>query len=140
METPTNNEHDQFMYESTTNSSVVVKVGSERALTRNFKPVFSFEYDTISFSTSTKEYNLGGQTHGLNETQVAEVVAFLNTVEENPLISDALKLNRDSMGYLTATDWYVVRFAETGTPVPTEVTAQRQASREAIVDVETLLP
>lgn len=34
--------------------------------------------------------------------------------------------------YLTATDWYAVRFAETGAEIPAEIKAKRQAAREEI--------
>lgn len=34
--------------------------------------------------------------------------------------------------YLNATDWYAVRFAETGVAVPEDVKAERQAAREEI--------
>ena len=34
--------------------------------------------------------------------------------------------------YLDATDWYAVRFAETGVAVPEDVKAERQAAREEI--------
>lgn len=34
--------------------------------------------------------------------------------------------------YLAATDWYAVRFAETGVEVPAEIKAERQAAREEI--------
>lgn len=34
--------------------------------------------------------------------------------------------------YLAATDWYAVRFAETGVEIPDEIKAERQAAREEI--------
>ena len=34
--------------------------------------------------------------------------------------------------YLAETDWYAVRFAETGVAVPEDVKAERQAAREEI--------
>ena len=34
--------------------------------------------------------------------------------------------------YLTATDWYAVRFAETGVEIPDEIKVERQAAREEI--------
>lgn len=34
--------------------------------------------------------------------------------------------------YLNATDWYAVRFAETGAEIPDAVKAERQAAREEI--------
>lgn len=38
----------------------------------------------------------------------------------------------EAQAYLNATDWYVVRFAETGVPVPTEVTTKRAAARSLL--------
>ena len=34
--------------------------------------------------------------------------------------------------YLTSTDWYTVRFAETGVEIPAEIRQQRQSAREEI--------
>ncbi len=34
--------------------------------------------------------------------------------------------------YLNSTDWYVVRFTETGKPIPDEVTAKRAACRKLL--------
>lgn len=35
----------------------------------------------------------------------------------------------EAQAYLNSTDWYVVRFAETGTPIPDEVSTGRAAAR-----------
>lgn len=45
---------------------------------------------------------------------------------------DQERLNQTSLRTLNETDWYVVRFAETGTPIPDEIKAKRQAARDAI--------
>ena len=42
-------------------------------------------------------------------------------------------INSESMAYLDSTDWYVVRYAETGVAVPSDVTTARAAARSAIV-------
>jgi hypothetical protein len=42
-------------------------------------------------------------------------------------------INAESMAYLASTDWYVVRYAETGVAVPSDVTTARAAARSAIV-------
>ena len=42
-------------------------------------------------------------------------------------------INNDSLAYLKSTDWYVVRYAETGVAVPSDVTTARAAARSAIV-------
>jgi 2-oxo-4-hydroxy-4-carboxy--5-ureidoimidazoline (OHCU) decarboxylase len=36
---------------------------------------------------------------------------------------------REAAAFLAATDWYVSRFAETGSPIPKEVQAERKAAR-----------
>ncbi len=41
--------------------------------------------------------------------------------------------NSNSLKYLAETDWYVIRFLESGVAVPSEVSTQRAAARAAIV-------
>jgi len=41
--------------------------------------------------------------------------------------------NSESMAYLDSTDWYAIRYAETGVAVPSDVTTARAAARSAIV-------
>ena len=43
------------------------------------------------------------------------------------------EINAEAHAYLASTDWYVVRFAETGVVIPADVAAARQAARERIV-------
>lgn len=46
---------------------------------------------------------------------------------------DQERLNQTSLRTLSETDWYVVRFAETGTPIPDDIKAQRQAARDSVI-------
>lgn len=41
--------------------------------------------------------------------------------------------NNEARAYLLSTDWYVVRFAETGVAIPEDIAAARQAARESIL-------
>lgn len=50
------------------------------------------------------------------------------------------KTNRQSLAYLASTDWYVLRFAETGTPIPDDVKTKRQAARDAVVYFQEVAP
>ena len=43
------------------------------------------------------------------------------------------KTNKEALAYLYETDWYVIRFNENNTEIPTEITAARQAARDSIV-------
>lgn len=43
------------------------------------------------------------------------------------------QINQESLIYLNSTDWYVVRFAETGIAIPIEILTARQIARESII-------
>jgi hypothetical protein len=49
-----------------------------------------------------------------------------------PLEAEIENLKRD----LAETDWYVVRFAETGKAIPEEVLAERQEKRDRINELQ----
>ena len=49
-----------------------------------------------------------------------------------PLEAEIENLKRD----LAKTDWYVVRFAETGKAIPEEVLAERQGKRQRINELQ----
>lgn len=42
--------------------------------------------------------------------------------------------NSQARAYLANTDWYVVRFTETGTPIPDDIRAAREAARASVVE------
>ena len=42
------------------------------------------------------------------------------------------KTNAESRAYLTSTDWYVARFAETGVPIPADIAEARKLARESV--------
>ena len=44
------------------------------------------------------------------------------------------KINEEARAYLTSTDWMVVRAAEGGTAVPSDVATKRAAERAKVVD------
>ena len=46
--------------------------------------------------------------------------------------------NEQHLTYLQETDWYVVRKADTGVAIPTDVSNKRQAAREAIQKLSSL--
>jgi len=59
---------------------------------------------------------------GLTQAQVDERDAKLKQEEAN----------REAREYLTSTDWYVVRNAETGAEIPSEVLKKRAEARSAV--------
>lgn len=53
--------------------------------------------------------------------------------EQNKPPKTQEQINAEHHAYLASTDWYVVRFAETGVAIPADILAARQAARDAIV-------
>ena len=53
------------------------------------------------------------------------------TAEEIAALAQAAT-NRQARAYLASTDWYIVRFAESGVAVPSEITTARAAARASI--------
>lgn len=50
------------------------------------------------------------------------------------IVPDQKLINKACRDYLTETDWYVTRYAETGVPIPDDVAALRTEARETIVN------
>ena len=42
------------------------------------------------------------------------------------------RTNAEARAYLLSTDWYVVRFAESGVPIPDDIMTARKAARESV--------
>ena len=42
--------------------------------------------------------------------------------------------NIDSLAYLASTDWYVIRHADTGVAVPTDIATKREEARASIIE------
>jgi len=53
-------------------------------------------------------------------------------VDEREAAAERERVNEESRAYLRETDWYVIREADTGEPVPQEVRDKRQAPRLAV--------
>lgn len=58
-------------------------------------------------------------------SELTETNDMLTTDEEE-------KINRAARAYLRETDWYVVRQAETGAPIPMDVAMKRRAARDRV--------
>ncbi|MGL1919956.1 MAG: hypothetical protein OCD03_02900 [Hyphomicrobiales bacterium] len=52
---------------------------------------------------------------------------------EPTIVDPQIEINATALAYLAATDWYVLRFAETGVITPADVATKRADAREAIV-------
>lgn len=46
-----------------------------------------------------------------------------------------METNAEARAYLAATDWYVTRLQEIGTPIPADVLQKRQEARDSVVEI-----
>lgn len=83
---------------------------SPAVLDENGEEILSAQYETVNVPA---EY----------EIQVEEIQD--NSVQE--------KANEQARKYLADTDWYIIRFMETGISVPSEISESRQSARNSIV-------
>ena len=104
----------------------------DQTLSAGIKPVFSFDYDSLNYSsvtTTSSKYQSENAEYELNDAQCAEIEEYISGVTPDPVT----QTNMDSLMYLAETDWYITRHAETGVAVPDEITTARAAARAAIV-------
>lgn len=73
------------------------------------------------------------ETYYRTEQDDAPYVIYTKKSDEQIAQIQQAKTNAASLAYLAETDWMVTRFAETGTPIPEDIKAARQAARDAIV-------
>jgi hypothetical protein len=75
-------------------------------------------------------------THYLEwvEGRLPELVEYSAAeIQLNEQAANQAKINSESQAYLASTDWYVIRFQETGVAIPADVLAERAAARLRIV-------
>lgn len=74
------------------------------------------------------------------EDQVSTLCQIVDTWEQplgqegNPTPEQIQsKLNIEAKDYLAETDWYVIRYTETGVGIPEDIKAKRQIARDSII-------
>ena len=90
--------------------------------------------DCVEIENSYYEELISGQSAGM--VIEADSTGFPRLVEKAPLTPEEAqrRANAKHRAYLNSTDWYVVRQADTGTPIPQDVLDARAAARASIVE------
>ena len=75
------------------------------------------------------------QVGGPEDERTQYKFAVEYTIEMSDITTQVLmaKANEDATAYLIATDWYVIRLAETQKAIPTDILSKRAAARLTIV-------
>jgi len=108
------------------------KTSEGRILRSNERPPMSFDYEVLTFTTHENHRFWQLQRHELTEAEQEEVKRYLETIEVDSALTEQLAQNQQAKKILSSTDWYVIRFLETGVPVPPEITDMRAKARELI--------
>ena len=109
------------------------KTDDNRVLRSNARPPMSFDYEVLTFTNYEKTRFWQLNKVNLTDDECAEVQRHIDSIEVNTELTQELSRNHQARKILQSTDWYVVRFLETGTPVPEEITEMRRQARENIL-------
>lgn len=94
----------------------------------------SIPSDAVEISKAKHIELLDGQSNGKRIIDDAKGFPVLaDPLPPSPEEVQAAK-NAEARAYLASTDWYVVRFAETGEAIPDDILAERQSARASVVE------
>lgn len=90
--------------------------------------------DAVEITVEQHQALIDGQSQG--KRIVADEQGFPVLADPPAPTAEEIRsqINAENRAYLTSTDWYVTRFAETGVAIPDEIKAARQSARDAIID------
>ena len=121
------------------NFQSVARLPDGTYLRSNERPIMSFDYDVLTFTSEVKQRTWNGQPIDLTADQITEVQAYIDTIEVDADKSDAMATIHAGRKILEGTDWYVIRQMETGTAVPDNILEMRTKARENINEAEANL-
>ena len=101
-------------------------------LSARIKPELSFEYSQLTYGAieGVNQYYANGVDITLNEEQITEIELYISGVTEDVQQST----NLAARDYLLLTDWYIIRFLETGAEVPEDVSTGRTQARLQVIE------
>ena len=115
----------------------ILKKADGRILRSNARPPMSFDYEILTFTEQDKSRFWAGQQYALSPEEITEVQAYIDTVEEDTNLTDQMTVIHQAKKILAATDWYVIRFLETGKPIPDNISSMRELARQNINNAES---
>lgn len=110
------------------------------------KDFYGFYLSTDDLTTyvelsDDEHYQLMVEANKQNKKIVADENGYPILVDY-PEPTDKEKAEREIQSlqsYLTSTDWYAIRFADTGESVPPDIKAERQKARERISELRKIV-
>ena len=84
---------------------------------------------SVEISDAEHRALLDGQANGKQIKTDSDGHPYLEDIDNTPTVEQEIaELQR----YLDSTDWYAIRYAETGAEIPDDITKQRQETRDKI--------
>lgn len=108
-------------------------------LKSQIKPYLSFDYDQLFYTTNEKFYTRFANKYLLNDKQIQEIEAFLETLFSKQEQLEVNKVINSLEEFLKSTDWMVIRQIETGKEIPKHIILQREDARERISQMRKYL-
>ena len=107
----------------------------------------TFQADPVAASFDSRFYSAPNVAKPLNDTPAKDEKGqpVMNPMTNEPLIIEGLKtsaikqVKATAAAMLESTDWYVTRYAEVGTEVPSEILSKREAIRNACGAIEAAI-
>ena len=110
----------------------ILKQNNGAVLRSNSRPAMSFDYEVLTYTETDKSRFWKGQRYDLTNEQIIEVETYIQSVEEDPSLTQSMTEIHQSKSILAATDWYVIRKLETGKEVPSHISEMRENARAII--------
>lgn len=114
----------------------ILKQNDGRVLRSNDRPPMSFDYEVLTFTPTDKSRFWNNVRYELTAEQITEVQNYIDGIEADTALSETMAQIHQSKKILSATDWYVIRFLETGKAVPENITEMRTTARAIINEAE----
>jgi len=107
-----------------------IRYDDGRVLRSSSRPPMSFDYEVITYTHNTKTRFWDGNIYPLTSEEITEVESYIESVSADEELSEQMARVHQSRKILQSTDWYVVRYMDTGKDIPDNIKKLREKARE----------
>ena len=99
------------------------------------KPEFNFEFTSMEFIPEINRFTINSVPNVMTQSNADSVRDFISSLEP-PKEWFVDQLCVEPLNYLASTDWYIIREADNGNPIPAEIKTKREEARQIISQVK----
>lgn len=109
--------------------------GTDNGINYGFSSKQNRFKQSVEISDAEHRALLDGQANGKRIATAEDGHPYLSEYDNTPSKEQEIaELQR----YLDSTDWYAIRYAETGTEIPDDITKKRQETRDKISELRSV--